>query len=719
MLTFYFNMMNTMKHFLTIFLLLLAGSILAQWSDDAASNLPITDMGGEQTIPKIVVSPQGNYYVGYFSVVPGNLYHVYLQRLDHEGHAQWDEDGILVSDHPSMTWLTDWDVAADHEDHAIMVWQDVRTGDNNIFAYRMAPDGSFVWGEDGIQLSTGPGFVASPIVTVTAANNAVFAWQSEGDIVMQKLSPDGTKEWGEWGITLSVSDQLSWPQMIPVGDDDVLMKYYYDEGMPWAPDRYIHLQRFGPGGDPAWDEPTVVYDLGLMTAHTQIISMAGDGDEGLYIAWHEYSMSGTAATARMQHVNAEGEIQFEQNGVILSGNHGNNQFYPQVASPGGDDHVYVYWREVTGDQNFTGIYAQKVSPGGDLLWGDQGSTLIPLGAHPVSPQYLLPTGQDKVLIYDTQLSATDYSLQAVRLDSEGEAVWAEGSVYVSSVPSSKTHLDMAVLHEGQWAFAWGDDRSGDAEIYAQNLRIDGSLGVVETQEYTLDITIEGEGQVLVDGVQYTGPFTVAEGTTLTLEAIADPDWQFEHWSGDLEGSESLLELTMDGHKEVTATFAESAPGLFVLSLEASPEEGGTVQGAGEYEAGEMVQVTATASEDHVFLEWREGDTVISDQESFGYEMPASDVLLTAMFEFAVQVDEISEGPGLVLYPNPAGKQFSLQSDSPMQEVLILDLAGRLVLRKTASGSHQLTVDSSSLLPGIYVLQVFTTRHVFVEKLQVH
>ncbi len=39
-----------------------------------------------------------------------------------------------------MTWLTDWDMTVDHENHAILTWQDIRSGgNNNVVAYRISP----------------------------------------------------------------------------------------------------------------------------------------------------------------------------------------------------------------------------------------------------------------------------------------------------------------------------------------------------------------------------------------------------------------------------------------------------------------------------------------------------------------------------------------------------------------------------------------------------
>ncbi|MBM3437358.1 MAG: hypothetical protein FJY07_14225, partial [Bacteroidetes bacterium] len=213
-----------------LIILLLAGStvasqIQAQWSADPMINTVIANTTGEEVIPKIATAESGVSYVSWFSLENGN-YNVRLQKLDVYGNKLWAEGGLLVSNHTSMTWLTDWDMTVDQNEHAILAFQDIRMGNNDVFVYRISPEGDFVWGDDGLQLSEGAAFDVSPKIAVTAAGNIVIAWQADEVIIRQKISPEGTLLWGASGITLSGSNTFSWPQLLPVGDDDVIMKYF-------------------------------------------------------------------------------------------------------------------------------------------------------------------------------------------------------------------------------------------------------------------------------------------------------------------------------------------------------------------------------------------------------------------------------------------------------------------------------------------------------------
>lgn len=50
--------------------------------------------------------------------------------------------------------------------------------------------------------------------------------------------------------------------------------------------------------------------------------------------------------------------------------------------------------------------------------------------------------------------------------------------------------------------------------------------------------------------------TYDEGTVVQLMALADSGWQLDGWSDYLAGSTTPANITTDGNKTITATFAE-------------------------------------------------------------------------------------------------------------------------------------------------------------------
>jgi len=74
--------------------------------------------------------------------------------------------------------------------------------------------------------------------------------------------------------------------------------------------------------------------------------------------------------------------------------------------------------------------------------------------------------------------------------------------------------------------------------------------------YNLEVNIEGEGSVEVDGEEvYDGwADEFNQGEEVKLVADAGEGWAFDRWTGDYEGDESVIDITMNEDKEVIAHF---------------------------------------------------------------------------------------------------------------------------------------------------------------------
>jgi hypothetical protein len=501
-----------MKNFL-FFTLVLSFLIpivsLSQWSTDPAVNNPINILSGEQAIPKIATCPNGDSYIASFSNEGGN-YNVRMQRLNAQGVPQWTANGILISDNQQDTWLTDWDITADNANHAILVFPDIRNGGANVVAYRISPTGTFVWGDDGIVLSTGEGNY-SPKVTTTSVGNAIIAWPQEDVIHVQKISPTGSLPWGSSGITLAESGiSFSWPQLMPVGADEFIMKYFEDSGTFPAITRHVYAQKYNAAGGTVWSSATVVSSAGGISPWTQIFPFVNDGSDGFYIAWHDDRDNNQLASTWVQHISNAGAVMFTANGVEASTLGGRNHFYPQLDLPPGSSNVFVFWNEMDGDQNNRGIYGQKISSTGTRLWASSGMVFIEISPTDVYPEAVRHSPTDVAVFYSQQISGMNYQLKAFRVDPDGGYLWTPTHKMICSVASEKVHVETNNFADNQWIMSWEDSRNGQKDIYAQNIQLDGSLGPYDPQDGTI------EGMVtLVGGSAEVTMVTVTAGDVTT------------------------------------------------------------------------------------------------------------------------------------------------------------------------------------------------------------
>ena len=134
---------------------------------------------------------------------------------------------------------------------------------------------------------------------------------------------------------------------------------------------------------------------------------------------------------------------------------------------------------------------------------------------------------------------------------------------------------------------------------------------------SLSGTIQGNGSVIGFG-------KYEQGTTAQLEAIPEEGYIFHSWNGAISGSTNPSSITINEDKQVNAEFRIIT---FTLSPEITPENGGTVNGSGEYEFNEEAELTAVPSTGHRFLYW-----LVDGEQSF-----ETSVTLTANREYDLEV----------------------------------------------------------------------------------
>ena len=542
----------------SIIIILLAVNLIAQWSNDPSLNNAICALNGEQAIPKVATTSAGDTYIAWYSNDASN-YDVRLQRLDTLGNEYWVTDGIIVSDNPAMTWLTDWDMTVDDDNHAILTFQDIRNaGNNNIYAYRIAPDGTFVWGEDGIELSNSIAFDASPKTCVTSTGNVIVTWQAEDVIIMQKIAPDGTLLWGPSGITMSCADTYSWPQPIAVEDDHILLKFFHDSGPAYAPTRHCFVQKYDTDGVAVWASDAIVSNAGGISAWTQVFSIESDGANGCFIAWHDDRDNNMDASSFVQHINSDGSVGFADDGVELSTQAARENYYPKIAFNSSTEELYVYWMETDGDQNQRGLYGQKLDASGNILWTSSGKPIIEISDTGVNPFAVRQANNDVIVCFDETVENMDSLIRATRLDADGEFVWVDDIVTMCSVASEKVHIEGSYFANDQIICTWEDDRNGGRDIYAQNINLDGTLG-----SPTANGTIEGS--VVIDGGIGSVEDVLVTAGSVSVNPNADGDYIISISSGTYEVTASLEYYTPQTIIDVVVTEGNATTGIdFIL-----------------------------------------------------------------------------------------------------------------------------------------------------------
>jgi gliding motility-associated-like protein/uncharacterized repeat protein (TIGR02543 family) len=121
----------------------------------------------------------------------------------------------------------------------------------------------------------------------------------------------------------------------------------------------------------------------------------------------------------------------------------------------------------------------------------------------------------------------------------------------------------------------------------------------QLQKYTLAATA-----LPSEGGSISGAGSYDAGSIATLTATPAEGYTFTGWSGDVSGSTPSLSVTMDGDKTVIANFqVEGSITKYTLNATPSPAIGGTISGAGSYDEGTVVTITATPASGYIFTGW--------------------------------------------------------------------------------------------------------------------
>lgn len=159
--------------------------------------------------------------------------------------------------------------------------------------------------------------------------------------------------------------------------------------------------------------------------------------------------------------------------------------------------------------------------------------------------------------------------------------------------------------------------------------------------YRVDVTTN-----LPDGVKPTNltpSGSYAPGRNVTLVTNTPTDYVFLYWTlNDVLYSEQTSCPYVVGDSDVvfTACFAKKR----TITLRVSPEEAGSVSGAGIYAPNTKVLVSTTPRDGYAFLYWMRGDEVYAETLAFYYIVNAVDVEFVAVYEQIVTPPDTPEDP---------------------------------------------------------------------------
>jgi hypothetical protein len=462
--------------------ILLAPSVLAQWSGNPGQNLAVCDAANDQSVPKMAATGDGKTWMGWFDERSGS-YAVYVQLLDAGGVEQFPHNGLLVSANPQASSLVDWDLKADSQGNCVLAFTDTRAGtDLDVYAYRITQNGTFLWGANGVTLSNNADYEPSPKLTQTSDGSFIVVWpripnSGTGSIRMQKLDGNGVVQFVADGIPIQggTNEKPAFCDVV-AGDAGSYIVSWVRDISTFSSPRNLRAQKFDASGSALWASAVNVYDLNSLPIAYQPI-LQPDDNGGAILAWHR-SLN-NVYDALVQRLSSNGTEQWAHNGVLVSTEPNRYRLSPSVAFLPASGDLIVGFQKTDLNETQWGVGVQRISSAGARLWTDNGVEIQPVNGTDKDFVRCVPFGNGaEVFCFDEPSTPLpQYRVIGFRLDGNGNEVWPTVPVVLSSVLASKDDLEAVIDGSGIARCLWHDERTDAGDMYAQNVNADGSLGL--------------------------------------------------------------------------------------------------------------------------------------------------------------------------------------------------------------------------------------------------
>ena len=296
--------------------------------------------------------------------------------------------------------------------------------------------------------------------------------------------------------------------------------------------------------------------------------------------------------------------------------------------------------------------------------------------------------------YTAQFAANTYHVTALSANS------IMGTVSGTNDYTYNTNATLtATANYGYHFVSWNDGNTVNPR----------TVVVTEDATYTAEFaantyTLTVNGDAVMGSATGSGSYNYGE--TVMISATANYGYHFTQWSdGNVDNPRTVL---VDGNITLTAQFANN--GYQVTTAVTSEAGSGSITGAGSYEYGEIVTLTATATPCYHFVAWNDGVT-----EPVRTVTVTSDLNFTAEFalneyssSFSEVVCDSYEWAGIT-YTESVVEARVFQTangcDSTVTMTLTVNYSDHITLDLVESGSYtwnDVTYDQS----GVYV-QNFT------------
>jgi hypothetical protein len=420
----------------------------------------VSDQNDER--PEITWMLDGGAIISWISR-RGDVTKVLAQRIDPSGKVMWGEKGVGIS--RASGNQENHKIITSRDGGAIIAWEDARRGLKNIYAQKISEGGLALWDLDGIVLCATEDDSELPELSASENNGVVVVWQDlragNLDIYAQGVSSDGSIEWIENGALVnsslgSVAQQN--PMIVLDGKDGHII--VWEDGRSGYSD--VYAQKIDSKGKLLWgSEGLKLVGAPGIQKNPQIINT---GDNSVVVAWED-NRSRSRWEIYAQKISDSGQLMWQPGGVLASSSSQSKSRLKIIRN--GTGGALLVWQEDRG-QLRQDIYAQKISRSGSPLWGNEGIAVCQSPSDQINPVLATDSGGGTIIAWvDYRTGTFNSDIYAQKITSTGQPLWLEGGVPVCTAPDSQKSPNIIEDGSGGAIISWSDKGGGGYDIYAQ------------------------------------------------------------------------------------------------------------------------------------------------------------------------------------------------------------------------------------------------------------
>jgi beta propeller repeat protein len=435
------------------------GNVL--WQDNG---LAVCTATGTQWYPKIASDGAGGAIIVWSdSRTSSSDDNIFGQRLDPNGKALWDKDGISICSAPNNQ---EKPVIAATDKGAIIAWQDSRSGNVDIYAQKIDLSGKPLWGADGLATATAPYSQEDPQIAIEESGGALIVWtdnrEEQTAIFAQKITADGKIEWGDAGRQLAKAngDQRN-PKIVKSKTLDWLVV--------WEDTRQgtslLYGQKINSSGVNLWLETGLPLAPGGKAEEKPWLALTADGQA--VVVWQDRRNGGFDLFG--QKLATDGTPGWPADGQPLANAMGSVIHQNVSLIDSGRGEIIMAFEDAR--SGYLNIYAQKMSLQGGLLWGKNAIPLAKVKADQTNPCLVSDGAGGALVVWEDHRDPNFTKIYGQHISAQGKKTWEGGSHPLTDLDSQQTSPAIISDGDGGAIVVWQDERNPLSlkDLYGQRI----------------------------------------------------------------------------------------------------------------------------------------------------------------------------------------------------------------------------------------------------------